>query len=204
MEIFFVRHGQTDANVAHRHQLDKTLLTPEGRQQAEVIAVEIKKLKPTNLVSSSLVRAVETASVIGEVCNLIPETSADFIELEGPSWMYGHYHSSFRSLLFYAAWYFGFKSDGESYREIRERFRLAQAFFAKYSNDARVVVVSHAAFMHLFTAHICKDSSMSIRETINFFLSVIRMPNTKIIHFNYEKEAPANTCAWTVLSQLES
>lgn len=199
MEIYLVRHGQTDGNVARRHQADKTLLTPLGRSQAEAVAAKFKKINPTNLISSSLVRAVETASIIGNACDLIPETSANFAEWERPDSMNGHHHGSFRSILFYTAWYFGLKSEGESYQEIRNRFKVARAFFNKYPNDARVVVVSHSVFINLFVAHICNDSTMSLWKAAKFFLSILTMPNTKVVHLNFDKEAPANTCAWRVV-----
>jgi broad specificity phosphatase PhoE len=34
MKIYFVRHGQTGGNVAHRHQTEHTPLTDVGHEQA--------------------------------------------------------------------------------------------------------------------------------------------------------------------------
>lgn len=199
MKVYLVRHGQTGGNIARRHQVETTPLSSEGVEQAKVVAEKIKTLNPTNLITSSLVRAVETASIIGQVCDLVPETNAEFIELRRPTNMYGYHHRSLRSIVFYMQWFLGKKSDGESYREIRDRFLSAQAYLSKYPNDARVVIVSHAVFINLFVAHICDARSMSPFKALKVFKKVLTMPNTDLVELMFEKEAPANTCAWSVI-----
>jgi broad specificity phosphatase PhoE len=57
MEIYFVRHGQTDGNVAKRHQANTTRLTDLGRKQAETAALRVKEINPDFFISSSMVRA---------------------------------------------------------------------------------------------------------------------------------------------------
>ena len=74
MEVYLVRHGQTDGNVGRRHQHTSTKLNQLGRAQAARVAEQIVKLAPTHIITSTNMRAVETASIIGQACNLIPET----------------------------------------------------------------------------------------------------------------------------------
>jgi len=200
MKIYLVRHGQTGGNVAHRHQAEHTPLTPLGQEQAQHVAEIVRLYQPTHLLTSNLVRAVEAARVIGSVCNLIPETSPHFIELRRPKYMYGHYHKSFRSLWFYARWYFGFaggeaEEAGESYKSLRERFRQAQAQLNTYPKDARVVVVSHTVFIGLFTAHLCHQRPLNPFHAARVFYKIFTMPNTHItpIYFDDESE---ETCQW--------
>lgn len=198
MKVYLVRHGETGGNVAHRHQAEDTPLNFKGIEQAEIVAEKIKDLHPTNLVSSSLVRTVQTASVIGEATGLVTETSADFIELTRPSNMYGRYHRSIKSIIFFAQWYLGRKSDGESYKEIRQRVEKAQAYFDKFDNEAVVVLVSHSLFINFFVAHICDKSSLSLWQFYKVFDRILHMPNTKIVSVEYDKNAPQNTCTWSV------
>ena len=68
--IYFIRHGESEANVrkVFAGQKDDSLLTDEGRAQAKATAQEIKKegLKIDRIFSSPLKRAYETAEIIAE------------------------------------------------------------------------------------------------------------------------------------------
>jgi len=198
MEVYLVRHGETGGNVAHRHQADDTPLSRAGRQQAERAAEEIAALQPTHLVSSSLVRAIETATAIGDRCDLIPETNPAFVELARPSHMFGHYHRSIKSLWFYVQWYLGSDAavtdGGESYETLRERFSVAQAHLREYPADARVVVVTHSVFMTLFEAHLCRDRALTPWQAGSHFLRIVRMPNTHIRPLRFDHDAPPDVC----------
>jgi broad specificity phosphatase PhoE len=72
MDIYFVRHGQTDGNVALRHQHVNTSLNELGKLQARMVAKKIAKIKPTNVVSSTNLRAIETTKIIVDECGRIP------------------------------------------------------------------------------------------------------------------------------------
>jgi broad specificity phosphatase PhoE len=203
MKIYLVRHGQTGGNVAMRHQTEHTSLTDLGHEQARQVAEIIRLYQPTHLLTSKYVRAIETSRIIGEVCNLIPETSANFVELLRPQNMYGHHHKSARSVWFYFWWYLGFfggatEAEGESYRTLRERFKKAQAELATYPNDARVVVVSHAAFIGLFTAHLCQSRALNPFQATRAFYRILTMPNTYITTIYLDLASSKSKCIWRV------
>ncbi len=207
MEILLVRHGETDGNVARRHQLDKTPLTPKGRKQAENVAKQIVELKPTHLVTSNLVRAIETARIIGDKCDLIPETTEHFIELSRPDFLRGHYHFSLRSVWFYFQWYFGVgigKTEGESYEEVLKRIKIAQRYMRQFPNKGRIVVVSHSVFINLFIAHLCHDKKMTFWQSARAFWKIATMKNTQVTPILFDSSAPPNTCAWSVDKWLDS
>lgn len=196
MEVYLIRHGETGGNVAHRHQAENTPLTFAGVKQAKAIAQKVKDLEPTHLLTSPLVRSVETAREIGDVCNLIPETSADFVELKRPQHMYGHYHTSLRSMWFYAKWFYGFTKEGESYDDIRQRIQNAKNHFKNYPEDARVAVVSHSVFINLFLAHLCHDKKINFLGAVNAFINILRMGNTEFVPLIFDPEAHPDTCGW--------
>lgn len=196
MEIYFIRHGETAGNVAKRHQAEKSQLTDRGRKQALEVAGEVAQYEPTHLLTSPLVRALQTASVIGEVVDLIPQTNTDFIELQRPSGMYGNFHLSPMSLWFYCRWFFGRTHDGESYEALRERIKRAKEHFKQYPEDARVAVVSHSVFINLFLAHMCDDEPMSLLRAAKVFRKVLQMKNTQIIPVMFDPYAGKGTCAW--------
>lgn len=196
MQLYFVRHGETGGNVAHRHQADKTLLTPRGVAQAKAAAATIETLGPTHLLTSQLVRAVETAEIIGQICGLIPETSVRFIELARPAHLYGYSHYSPRSVWFYFLWYFGLTKNGESYSALRARFLAAKAELAAYPPEACVVVVSHAVFINLFLAHLCRERALSPWAALCAFYRLLTMPNAAIVSVQYAAAAPPGCCPW--------
>ena len=198
MEIYFVRHGQTGGNVAKRHQAEHTGLTPLGKQQAKEAAEIIKGYEPTHIITSTLVRSLQTANEIATVCDMIPSISTEFVELERPKQLHGHFHRSFGSLVFYFRWYFGLTSDeqGESYRELRARINRAKALLALYPEDARVVVVSHSVFMGMFLAHICRDEMITPLQAFRSFRTILKMQNTHILPVLFDARAPEGVCAW--------
>jgi len=203
MKIFLVRHGQTGGNLAHRHQAVDTPLTKEGEAQAHRAATRIKELNPTHLVCSSMVRAIETARIIGDACDLVPVTEHRFSELNRPKKLYGNYHKSIRSLFFYAQWYLGYENkdllDGETYAQLRQRLKESQAVLEAYPADARVAVVSHSVFINLFTAHLCQDGVLTPWQALKAFRGVLTMPNAHIIEITFDPTAPPNTCRWMLV-----
>jgi len=208
MKIFLVRHGETGGNVARRHQAEHTPLTKRGEEQVAAAAEILKTLNPTHLLSSPLVRTIETARVIGNACDLIPELNAQFVELKRPPKLHGHHHKSFRSLAYYFEWYIGFKNpflpDGESYRMLRARIADAQAHLATYPDDARVIVVSHSVFINLFLVHMCSKRALTPVGAARAFWHVLTTPNTKIVPLTFNKTAPTKTCAWSLDKELAS
>ncbi len=67
MELYLIRHGQTDWNNQFLIQgRTNNELNEAGRQQAREITHFFKEVKPTKLISSPLVRAVETLNIIKE------------------------------------------------------------------------------------------------------------------------------------------
>jgi broad specificity phosphatase PhoE len=89
MDLYLVRHGQTDGNVARRHQHPAIELNEQGKEQVKKVAKVIRHMKPTHLITSTNVRAVETARQIGLVTDLIPETYPAFEELKRPPFLIG-------------------------------------------------------------------------------------------------------------------
>ena len=199
MHIYFVRHGQTEGNIARRHQANTTRLTELGKEQALRAAHAVKLVNPDFFISSSMVRAVETSSIIAQVCDLIPSTGQVFAELERPVGMYGYHHNDPRSLWFYIRWYFGLvdtkKLGGESYADFRQRIGEAQEVLMKYPPDAKLVVVSHSVFINFFLAHMCSKRPLSPWRALWYFIHVFRIKNGSITKVTYNPEMK-HGCAW--------
>lgn len=202
MEIYLVRHGETDGNVARRHQSEATPLTPKGREQIKQTALLLKEIQPTHLLSSSVLRAVESARYIGEMLDMIPETNPVFAELLRPKFLNGNFHRSIGSLVFYLKWYLGLtdgkKDGGETYKELRTRVKAAQQVLAQYPQDSKIVVVSHSVFINFFLAHACQEKAMTPLQAMTRFLKVLSIKNGSITKVTYAPKSSDGVCEWQV------
>jgi probable phosphoglycerate mutase len=72
--IVMIRHGQSVSNVNRilSHDLNAYPLTEEGREQAKRVGKEISRLSPKKVFTSPILRAYQTATIIGEENGLIP------------------------------------------------------------------------------------------------------------------------------------
>lgn len=205
MEVYFVRHGETSGNVAKRHQSSHTTLTKSGRRQAGEVALHIKKLSPTHIVSSTQLRAVETAKIINEELGLDHRVEPLFAELNRPKNMYGWHQSDPRSLWYLVRWYAGFAGSsgdqeaGEDYKSLRRRVRNARDFLTTYPPDAKIVVVSHSVFITMFRNHVCRERSMNLLQAVRFLFQVRRTHNTSITKYKYDTSSPG-ACKWSLVT----
>lgn len=201
MDVYFVRHGETDGNVARRHQHPDTPLNERGRKQVELAAKELHNLKPTHIISSTQFRAVESTKIIASYCEgIIPDTHPAFEELERPDWLVGSRYTGLTTAWYVFKWFFGFKGEeGETYLEFIARIKEARTYLESLPLDARVVVVSHAVFTNLFIEHLCSDKPMSFLRAARRFWLILRIRNATILHINFAG-LRANSCAWSFRS----
>lgn len=147
--VYLVRHGQSEWNVLRLTQGQTThpALTPLGRQQALSAGVtiasdlELHGSRAARLVASDLVRAVETAEIIGAQIGLGPELDARLREqhlgaLQGRSyedtWSVAEQHDwsdPYRPL-----------AGGESVMQVRDRLA---AVLREIDQSRPTVLVSH-------------------------------------------------------------
>ncbi len=200
MEVFFVRHGETDGNVARRHQHSETSLNEVGRAQVMALAPEIAALKPTHFISSTHLRAIETTRILAAACNLTPATSHAFEELARPDSLVGQRYMGVVTLFYVLRWFFGFKiPDGEGYQQFLSRILEGRRYLQALPNNSRVVVVSHAVFVNIFIEHLCLDTKMGIGQALRSFFKIFRLRNASIIHLHF---TPGNyICGWTVIKR---
>lgn len=189
MDIYLVRHGQTDGNVAKRHQHPGIDINKTGEAQAARVAKVIESLKPTHLITSTSKRAVETAKYIAIASDLIPETYPAFEELKRPLFLQGERFYALRSLYYVAGWFFGIKTvsmhDGESYKDFLFRLNKAKQHLEALPANSRVVVVSHAVFISLFIEHLNRHRRMGLRRAVLRFVAMFRLKNTAVTHLRY-------------------
>jgi probable phosphoglycerate mutase len=80
--IIFVRHGESESNVAkiQADDIDKYPLTARGRAQVERLTQELTLIQPTALYSSPVLRAVQTAGIISRRLNIPVQVNRALVE----------------------------------------------------------------------------------------------------------------------------
>ena len=158
--VYLVRHGQSEWNLLRltQGQTPHPRLTPLGREQAsnaaDLLAADLARsgFRSARLVSSDLVRAVETAQVVGERLGLVADLDPRLREqglgdLEGLS----HEHS----------WAWAEQHDwtdpelpvpgGESPADVRRRLA---SFLADRDPTVPTIAVSHGDAIRAAIAHL--------------------------------------------------
>lgn len=175
MNLYIIRHGQTDMNVLHRMQgRTDTRLNEKGRQQAREAAKFLKKegIVPDRVIVSPLDRARETAEIVSDRPRDLQEPDDRIIEMcfgeaEGKpneELAQGFYESFFRTVVDYEP------PDGaESYEDLFDRIadfvedlrkryilRVGETDVKERRGDhgPTIFVVSHGAALHALLAYV--------------------------------------------------
>lgn len=204
MEIYFVRHGETEYNKKHIHQPDDAPLSLRGRQQAEAVRDAVLALAPTHFITSTHSRAVETASIINEAEEHELVYNELFRELERPVYVHGKKHFGVRSLFYIYQWFFGVRNQywekrgGESRAAFLLRLTQAKDYLETLPPDAVVVVVSHSIFINFFVEHICNDRPIPLKKACTLLLKIKYLKNSSITHISYNPDAGEGVCKWSM------
>lgn len=144
--LALVRHGQTDWNIADLLQGSSDIpLNDTGRAQAVQAGVLLADEHWDRIVSSPLVRAVETARIIASACDVLPfEIDPDLVERD-----YGAAEGLTKEQ---ATAQFGNLWPGqESYEHLKERaVATIDAIAARYPGE-HLIIATHGTFIRAFT-----------------------------------------------------
>jgi broad specificity phosphatase PhoE len=152
-QVVLWRHGRTAWNLAGRVQGQSDIpLDDVGRAQAVEAAARLAALRPHRIVSSDLMRAAETAQVLGEVTGTAVELDErlremDFGVREGLTWReaWDQFPEGMR------AWVDGDETkvpDSETHREAGERLAAAlHDLLEDLPEGGVLVVVAHGAVL---------------------------------------------------------
>ena len=151
--IYFVRHGESEANVARIFSGRRDVpLTERGREQAEAVAGVLADIPFARIVASPLRRSLDTALVIAArrkmPVDVFPEfmeidvgdrTGASFDEIRGlPGW---------RDDAF-VAW-----PNGETLEQVLERALRGVRRIARETPDGTVLVIGHGGVTRILVSH---------------------------------------------------
>jgi 2,3-bisphosphoglycerate-dependent phosphoglycerate mutase len=152
LELWIVRHGQTDWNAAGRLAgWSDVPLTALGEQQARLLRPKLDGEKFDGVWSSDLVRAVSTARLAhGEARSDKRLREINFGSLEGMLW--NEVDPKIAEALYNFDWSFS-APDGEGLAELRERVHG----FLKDLSFGRHLIFTHGGVIRLLTGDLGVD-----------------------------------------------
>jgi broad specificity phosphatase PhoE len=184
MRLYFVRHGQSEANVqmviSNRGLFHP--LTELGRQQSEALARSLAEMTVAAIYSSPIVRAAQTAQIVAphlglpvESADALREPDCGIMEGRGDEAAWAEHARVMR------AWVEQRQFDsriegGESYNDLRARFvPFIRRLVAEHDKtDHNILLITHGSLLYLMLPLVLANLDPgSVRE--------YPMPNTAVI-----------------------
>ena len=156
MKLYFVRHGESEANTQHiiSNRESSFHLTERGRGQIMTLAHNLKDVPFTAIFSSPILRTRETADFLSQAFHLPYQVTEALREYDCGILEEKSDEESWRlHREFYDSWtlhhnYSNKPDGGECFLDIRERFLPFIESF-KHESDDHVLLIGHGGLFHL-------------------------------------------------------
>jgi broad specificity phosphatase PhoE len=159
MRLYFVRHGESEANILHviSNRGYRYGLTVQGQQQAVTLAQHLQHVPISSIFSSSLRRAVETANILSRalersyhITDALCEYDCGILENKSDDESWRLHHDIAEDWILHQRWHR--KPDqGESFIDISNRFLPFIAHLAQdeIRTDSHRVLIGHGGLFRL-------------------------------------------------------
>ncbi len=194
--VYFVRHGQSEANVSPVFQDPHAPLTEAGVAQARLVAERAKNVAFDLLVSSPYARARSTAEAIQKATGKIPEFSDLFIERVKPSKVAGRPYTDPEALQLCREWEETLYTsgtrveDGENFDDLVARADHALTFLER-QNASSILVVSHGYFMRALFARVLLGTHLT-GDALRSFMQHSKTENAGLSALTYDADSGNN------------
>lgn len=186
--IYIARHGESNGNAGDTVQTREEQLSEVGHEQAKRLAKRAATVQFSQLLSSDMTRAQQTAGYISEATGVAVETVSDICEFQNPSRFQNcsrqdpdflkHVETRIKS---FAADDWDFKdSDEESFREFYARAERVREMLAVH--EGNLFMVTHGHFLRFLTASILCGQSFCPKVWHSFGRQML-LSNTGITVF---------------------
>ncbi len=145
--VYFIRHAESEENTGLIQQGASTPLTKNGKLQAEFAAERCKVLGVDLIISSNMIRAVETANIITQKVFKPLEVSELFVERKRPTEVLGKS-----------------KDDPEAIRIGNITWDNFHVPDFRHSDEENILVVTHGFFMRVIMAYVLFRDNLTAYE----------------------------------------
>jgi probable phosphoglycerate mutase len=151
--FYFVRHGESEANVAHRFsgRLDSPL-TDVGRRQAEAVADVLKDVAFERIVATPLSRSLDTALAIARRRKMPVDVERDLIEIDVGETT-GKAFDEIRGVPEWRDDGFVSWPGGETLEQVLERGLRAMRRLARETPGGTILVIGHGGVTRILVSH---------------------------------------------------
>jgi broad specificity phosphatase PhoE len=188
--IYFVRHGETQANASGIRQGPESELNDEGIKQAAFVAKRFDTIPIDVVIASPFPRTKKTGEIISSHIEKPLETSELFRERKAPSEILGlkigdpigdEVTLKIKENYYTPNWR---HSDEENFEDLKERAGQAVQFL-EARKEENILVVSHGLFMRIFMARVIFGEEMTPHEFVKTVWSHW-MKNTGITAYEFD------------------
>lgn len=154
-KVIFVRHGETCWNHSKRYQGHSDIsLNEKGLQQAEMVAKRLAGENISAIYSSDLIRAVQTAEIIGQHHSLQPVVLRELREVNFGVWeglTYEEIMAVWPDALsaIYSKPGSALIPEGESFYDVQKRTTIGLGKCIASHQNETIVIVSHGGTMRV-------------------------------------------------------
>ena len=151
--LYFVRHGESEANAAHRFSgRSDSPLTERGRRQALAVAEALRDTPFDRIIATPLSRSLDTALAIARERRMPLEVERDLLEIDVGE-RTGAAFDEVRGLLDWKDDGFVAWPGGETLEQVLERGLRAVRRLARELPHGRVLVIGHGGVTRILVSH---------------------------------------------------
>ncbi|GKQ43283.1 phosphoglycerate mutase [Companilactobacillus sp. RD055328] len=203
VEVYIIRHGQTDTNKEKRINGNSTdlPLNATGRQQASQLRESFDLSDFDEVISSPLIRAYETAQIVTESTGIEVKTDARLREADYGSWdgkseteLFAKYPQTFDNNGYLLPNYIEYAENAEDYEDVYARIDELLNEISQLGDDKKVALVCHGFISRaLMKVILGVDDISKIIQPKNCGVSKYRLTEAGQRHIlYYARIAPAN------------
>lgn len=207
--IYFIRHGQTVANVREQTQGPDDPLNEEGIKQSEIAAKRLKNFDFEKIITSDYPRAQFTAETINREVEKTLELSEYFRELRRPSEFWGQIVKENEQILdaykeinnhfSEPDWHY---SDEENFFDLKKRAKEALDYLINQTEE-RILVVTHGNFLRCLLGIMLHGDQYSPQDYLDIE-ATFEVHNTSISTVEYKHHWRKNVHTWMITGWNDS
>lgn len=157
MNLYFVRHGESEANTRHiiSNRESTFHLTLKGIQQAEALAGRLRDIPFSAMFSSPVLRARETTEILSaalgipyQVTEALREYDCGFLEEKSDEESWRHHNQYFEDWVLRGQ-YTSKPEEGECFLDIQNRFVPFIESLIQNNEDKNIILVGHGGLFLL-------------------------------------------------------
>lgn len=207
MNIYFIRHGESENNAVQRHQGAGGNLSEKGIKQAENLAKRLKNIPVDIIYSSHFQRAKQTAEIISEELKLPIEYWEEIRERKRPTELEGILSTDLKSKEIRKImtenwlkedWKY---SDEESFSDLKKRAQKVLDHLLEKHEGQQVLCISHAVIIKMIICLAIFGEKLN-PEVFWEFYSHCWMENTGITQLEYMDKYGWGMVTWNDTTHL--